>query len=144
MRAEALEGAITFRPFPRGIAPARLVCGVGVVTVAFALVGDASAAREPTRAEREAITAALPQYNRTVPAGCEYLDIKVSSLAKGWAVVVPVWFVHIKPCLRYAADGYYILRLTGHWRIAFNGSDPPPCSLHAPRDLIKFNPPCLG
>jgi len=39
-------------------------------------------------------------------------------------------------CIRYASDGFFILRRTTRWRIIYNGSDPPPCSMSIPRDLI--------
>jgi hypothetical protein len=42
-------------------------------------------------------------------------------------------------CYFYAGDGYYLLRRspTGVWRVVFEGSDPPSCSLRVPKDLIR-------
>jgi hypothetical protein len=39
------------------------------------------------------------------------------------------------PCLRYAANGFWILEKTSRWKIVFNGSDGPPCSVGVPKDL---------
>jgi hypothetical protein len=39
--------------------------------------------------------------------------------------------------MRYAASGYEILRrvTATRWVIVYDGSEPPPCSLHTPVDL---------
>jgi len=118
---------------------------VGLFTVAAALAatvavpGAADAAREPTRAERAAVTAALPAWLRREPVGCVWLDLSMANDGR-YALVRPVVLnPTTQPCLRYAANGYWILRKTLRWRIVFNGSDPPPCSLRVPHDLT----PCL-
>ena len=109
-----------------------------VAVAALAVPVAAWAVRAPTLTERAAITRALPGPIRKVPAGCVWFDIRMSSKA-GWASVTPRWLVGPSgsdPCLRYAADGKYLLRRAkGTWRVVFDGSDLPPCTLRAPRDL---------
>lgn len=116
----------------RRLARGALVLAVVVIPAA------ASAARAPTLTERTAITRALPGQLRKVPAGCVWLDVRVSS-TPGWASVTPRWLVGSSasdPCVRYAADGRYVLRRKGGaWRVVVEGSDLPPCGLHVPRDL---------
>ena len=41
------------------------------------------------------------------------------------------------PCLRYAGDGFFILKKTGGWKVVYVGSDAPACSLRIPRDLLR-------
>jgi len=41
-------------------------------------------------------------------------------------------------CVRYVGNGFYILKRTRtRWRLVYEGSDPPPCSLRVPRDLTS-------
>jgi len=109
-----------------------------VVALTFALVFTASApaAREPTFKEREALTAALPPWLQREPVGCVWLDIRVSNNGR-YATAGPVYLnaLHL-PCLRYAANGFWILKKTTRWKIIYNGSGPSSCSLHVPKDLI--------
>jgi hypothetical protein len=91
--------------------------------------------RGPTFREREALTAALPAYDRREPVGCVFLQTLVSSNGR-YAQVTPLYLNASRmPCLRYAANGGWILEKTTRWRIIFTGSDPPPCSLHVPLEL---------
>jgi hypothetical protein len=102
------------------------------------LSATAHAARAPSLAERAAITKALPGSLRKVPAGCVWIDIRVSSTG-GWASATPRWLIGLRtsdPCLRYASDGRYLLRrAAGKWQVVFQGSDLPACRLKVPRDL---------
>jgi hypothetical protein len=101
--------------------------------------GAAQAKRSPQLGEREAITAALPAWMRGEPVGCVWLDVSVSNNGK-FATATPVYLNALKPpCARYAANGYWILKKTTRWRIVYNGSEPPQCSLGVPRDLT----PCM-
>lgn len=102
--------------------------------------GSAEAARPPTFKEREAITAAMPAWLRRYPIGCVWLGISVSSDGT-YAEAGPGFLNATRPpCLKYASNGYWLLRKrTKKWRIIFNGSDPPPCALKVPRELA----PCL-
>lgn len=115
-----------------------LILGL-VVLAGAAIPAGVVAARMPTLSERTAIVRALPAQLRKVPAGCVWLDVELAS-TPGWASVTPHWLVGTSasdPCVRYAADGWYLLRRKpGHaWRVVFDGSDRPLCSLHVPRDL---------
>lgn len=40
-------------------------------------------------------------------------------------------------CVRYAANGFSILKKARRWRVIYEGSDLPSCSLRVPRDLIR-------
>jgi hypothetical protein len=116
---------------------------LAVVLVALGLfastvgpVSTADAARQPTFREREALTAALPSYVRRIPVGCVFLHMRVSRNGR-YAEVNPAFLSATRdPCLRYAFDGFWILRRSARWKIIYGGSDPPPCSLRVPRDLI--------
>src|SRR4051794_15949058 len=112
------------------------LCVIGACATLGAGAGSANAARKPTFREREAITAALPAWFRRYPVGCVAVDIVVSKNGK-YAEADPV-FLNARvgtPCLRYASNGFWILKKTRSWKIVFNGSDAPPCSLGVPADL---------
>ena len=97
----------------------------------------AYAGRSPSLREREAMTAALPQSLRSIPAGCVWLNLTVAN-AGGYAKVAPVFLNGTKaPCLKYASNGFFILRKQTRWRVIYSGSDLPPCMLHGPRDLSR-------
>jgi len=105
-------------------------------------VSAALAARPPTLKEREAITAALPAFVRNIPVECLWLEIRVSTRDTRYASVGGLFMNWEKPgsrCLRYTFNGGWILKRADRWRIVYEGSDPPPCSLKIPRDLG----PCL-
>jgi len=111
---------------------------VAALVLASALVAgsSATASRQPTLKEREALTAALPQWLQKYPVGCVWLDITVSNNGE-YAIVGPVFLNALhEPCLRYASNGLWILKRSAHWKIIFNGSDPPACSLEIPKDLV--------
>lgn len=100
------------------------------------------AARQPTRAERQAITNALPKDVRAMPVGCIWVNIRVSTTNPRFASAAPEIMNAVPPntqCLRYASNGYFVLRkgATGRWVIIYNGSSGPPCSLRIPRDLVR-------
>lgn len=105
---------------------------------ALAVPAAALAARAPTLTERVAITRALPAGQTAVPSRCLYLDTTVSG---SYAKVAPVYLVvpaggSSDPCLRYAANGFYVLKRTGtKWGLVYTGSELPPCARHFPRDL---------
>ena len=111
---------------------------VAAATVSFgADVPSAHAARPPTFNEREALTLALPAWLRRYPVGCVWLSMSVSNNRR-YAIVAPAFLNATRPpCLRYASNGYWILKKSPSWRIVFNGSVMPPCSLGVPRDLTK-------
>jgi hypothetical protein len=122
-----------------------LLKGLAAIAAALAIPSTGIAARDPTYNERVYIARALPAYIRSVPAGCVYLDTRVST-SGAYARVEPVWLVGLPPspsdpCTRYAANGFYLLRrvTAKQWVIVYNGSEPPPCSRHYPGDLT----PCL-
>ncbi len=113
---------------------------VAVAALALAVTAAASAARVPSPAERQGITNALPSFIRAIPAGCVWLDERVSADAN-YASVGLLFLNTVPPhtqCLRYASNGAFILQKTrGKWRVIYNGSDPPRCSLHIPADLAR-------
>ena len=100
---------------------------------------SAEAARKPTFKEREALTAALPAWLRRYPIGCVWLEMSVSKNGR-YAKVAPGFLNATRPpCLKYASNGYWILKRLTKWKIIYNGSTDPPCSLRVPRELA----PCL-
>jgi hypothetical protein len=106
-----------------------------VVVAALVVAAPALASRAPTYKEREALTAALPADFRQIPVGCVWLDVAVSNNGR-YAEVDPIFLnATRRPCVRYAANGRWILKKAARWRIVFDGSDAPPCSLHVPKDL---------
>jgi hypothetical protein len=114
---------------------------VAVVAVACiaggAGAGSAEAARQPTLKEREALTLALPASFRRIPVGCVWLRMSVSSNGR-FAKVEPVFLNATRaPCVQYASNGFWILKKVTRWRIVYNGSEPPLCSLGVPRDLTR-------
>ena len=101
--------------------------------------GSVEAVRQPTFEEREGLTVAMPAWLRRYPVGCVWLDFSLSKngryAAGGYGVVHPTR----RPCLKYASNGYWILKRLTKWKIIYNGSTDPPCSLRVPRELA----PCL-
>jgi hypothetical protein len=116
----------------------RFFSGAAVaVLAASTLAGGAQAKRPPSLSERAAITLALPAYLRNEPVGCVWLDVSVSNNGK-YAIAAPVYLnARQPPCARYASNGQWILRKTNRWKVVFNGSDPPMCSLGVPKDLVS-------
>ena len=111
----------------------RRACRAGIVAVvllaALGLAGSVAAKRAPRLGERAAITGALPTFLRNEPVGCVWLDITVSTSGK-YAIAAPVYLSPVRPaCLRYASNGSWILRKVTRWKIIWNGSERPKCSL---------------
>ncbi len=123
--------------------PAKKSIAVGVAVCA-ALASSASAAssaRQPTMTERAAITAALPGWLHQYPVGCVSLDMSVSSVDRHFAKVAPQSLnAKHESCVRYASNGFWILKRTTKWRIIFNGSPWPSCAALIPRDLTRCTP----
>jgi hypothetical protein len=110
---------------------------LALVLAGAVAAGAAAAAveRPPTLKERAAVTAALPSYLRAEPVGCVWLNVALSKNGR-WAKVTPVYLSATRmPCLKYAANGRFFLRRTARWKVVFNGSDLPACSLGVPRSL---------
>jgi hypothetical protein len=120
-----------------------------VVAMAIAVVllapAAAVASRPPTLSEREQITRSYPAYIRNAPVECVWLNIRISSRKASYALVatqVMNWRQRGSRCLRYAANGFDVLRKRrGKWTSIFTGSDEPPCALRVPRDLIACRAP---
>jgi hypothetical protein len=114
-----------------------VLCTAVVAAVAAGVCAGVEAKRLPTLAERAAIVGALPTGLTGEPVRCTAIDVTVSGDGR-WAQATPVFFVQNKGCLRYAANGWFFLHRVGaRWKVAFNGSEAPPCSLHVPRDLAS-------
>lgn len=106
-----------------------------VVLLAGVAVGGVAAARLPTQAEARSLFAALPAFVRSVPRKCVRFEMRVSDNGR-YAKVTPVFLNALRlPCVKYASNGYWILARTTRWRIIFDGSVFPSCSLRVPRDL---------
>ena len=110
-----------------------------VALAAVAAPATASARRPPSFNERVAIIRALPADLRAYPAGCLQFAVVVSNHG-GWATATPEVLIpnpvpENDPCLKYAGNGYFVLRKAGRWKVVFVGSDRPACSLGVPRDL---------
>jgi hypothetical protein len=111
-----------------------------IATLAMLVPASALAARQPTLPEREAITAALPADFKRYPVGCVFLRTAVSNDGR-YATVTPAFLNALRPpCARYASNGYWILRKTTRWKVIFEGSESPPCSLRVSRDLVRCLP----
>ena len=105
----------------------------------FGMLASTAAAatrREPTRSERSAITAALPPLVRADPVGCVWLNITLSRNGRFAMVVSDVLRATRPPCLKYAGNGFYILKRESRWRIIFTGSVGPPCALGVPKEIL--------
>lgn len=107
-----------------------------VVLAAAAVVAGTAAARPPTLAERASVTAALPKFLRVEPVGCVWLDLELSKNGR-WAKVTPTFLnAETMPCLKYAADGFFLMKRTPtSWKTVFLGSDAPSCKLGVPKSL---------
>ena len=118
-------------------AAASLLIAIVASAGLFSGIGVGAAARQPKPAEVQPLLSALPAFIRTAPRKCVRFGIMVSSSGR-YAKIVPVVFdaTH-QPCVRYASNGYWLLRKATRWKIIFNGSVPPPCSLGVPADLSK-------
>jgi hypothetical protein len=113
--------------------------GLTSVVLLTAAGAVADAARSPTFGERVAITRALPAELRRYPVGCVRL-VTVVSRSGLYARVTPEYLVRPSAgaqdaCLRYAANGYFVLRKRPNWRVQGSLSDRPPCAWGVPRDL---------
>jgi hypothetical protein len=115
-----------------------VVCAAVVTAVAAGACAGAGSKRMPTLVERAAIVAALPTDLTGEPVRCTAIDVTVSSDGK-WAQATPVYLAQNKGCVRYEANGWFFVRrlASGHWKVVFDGSDAPPCSLHVPKDLAN-------
>jgi hypothetical protein len=114
------------------VAPASVVALAATSTASGAL-----ASRAPTLKEREAITKALPQDVRNTPVECLWLDIRVSRNSR-YARVAGAYLNTTgqnSRCIRYASNGFFILKKLRRWKVIYIGSTPPRCSLGVPRDL---------
>ena len=115
-----------------------IAVGLAALAVLGSSASAAPSARQPTARERAAITAALPPWLRQYPVGCVWLEISVSSTDRRFAKVAPQFLDATRePCVRYASNGFWILKRTTRWKIIFNGSVWPSCSLRIPRDVTR-------
>ena len=114
---------------------------VAAALAALAASAAATAARAPTHNERVAIVRALPAEIRAYPAGCVVFEVSVSGNGR-WAkasmdYLIPSPPPNNDPCVRYASNGAWLLERTNTtWKVVYEASELPGCSLGAPRDLI--------
>ena len=130
------------RRAPVAVAVCALVTG-GLASATASYSNDQRAtvgARAPTLAEREAITSAYPKRIRDAPVECVFMVIRVSSRNPEYALAYPQvlnWRRRGSRCLRYAANGFDVLRKRrGTWRSVYSGSVEPRCPTPIPRDLV--------
>jgi hypothetical protein len=114
--------------------------GIVILVLALVGIGGADGAERPGGDVGSAIVRGLPAADRAdlakVPGGCLALDIRLSTNGR-WSSVASVVTPTLR-CERYGRDGTYILKKSpGGWRLAYLGSDLPPCSLGVPRDLVR-------
>ena len=120
-----------------------LKIAAGVVLAAVlvaALASTALASRLPTERERASIVRGLPLHVRKPAArACVSYLVRVSNDGR-YATAEPR-ARQTFACRAYWGNGFWLLqRRSTEWRRIYAGSDPPPCSLRVPRDLIR----CLG
>jgi hypothetical protein len=105
-----------------------------VATACWSDSKEASTPRPPTQSERQAIVRPLRASFRKTPVECLRFDFV--AVSRGYAVAGP----NVRPqprCSRYRSNGFFILKEDDQrWEIVYNGSDPPPCSLGVPDELI--------
>jgi hypothetical protein len=106
------------------VRPARALA----VALAIAAIVSASAEarRAPTVAERAEIRGATALALSDAPPACYTAVIHVSTVNPSYAYSTPRWKTTAK-CVQYASNGFFILRRSTHWRVVFNGSEPPSC-----------------
>ncbi len=98
----------------------------------------AKASRPPTLNERSALMLAMPSWLAKDPVGCVFVVMSVSNNSQYAMVGAEFLNATRSPCDRYAFNGFWLLKKTkARWGIIFHGSNPPPCSLHVPRDLAS-------
>jgi hypothetical protein len=39
-------------------------------------------------------------------------------------------------CMKYASNGFWIVKAAPRWRIVYEGSEPPPCSMRIPAEIL--------
>jgi hypothetical protein len=129
------EGTVTARN-THHIRTTLLAIGIPLVTTACwsSDPTDASTRRPPTQSERKAIVRPLRASFRNTPLNCLRFD--VVAVSRGYALAGP----DVRPesrCSRYRSNGFFILKEHDQrWEIVYNGSDPPPCSLGIPDEVI--------
>ena len=126
------------------VSVARFSPALLVIIACLGLCAAALASRARTPTERAAIVAALPADLRDTPPGCFRLDIHVSR--NGRYALVTDTLPHGEHlgsrCTAYGRNGFDILRKRARrWRIVYEGSVDPSCSLRIPRDLIGCQEP---
>jgi hypothetical protein len=133
---DATLGSTRDNPTVRSLLLARVTFGLIAASLALVTgVGSSEAARQPTFKEREALTLALSASLRRYPVGCVWLKMSMSKNGR-YAKVEPMFLNATRmPCVQYASNGFMLLRKSPAWKIIFNGSVEPPCSLGVPRDL---------
>lgn len=114
----------------------RLGIGMVIVGTVVLIVGCGNKQNTERNTTTENIERALPHFLSTIPSRCIRHDLKVSSNGE-WARVSLVLSGSPKKCLKYYVNGYWILKRNGdkQWRIVYNGSETPPCSLSVPKDI---------
>lgn len=101
---------------------------------------NAFGARPPTFREQEGIVTALPASLRNTPVECLELKLRVSSRNPRYASVGGTllnWEKAGSRCIRFGSNWGYILKKGRRWKIIYEGTELPSCSLKIPRDLTE-------
>lgn len=106
---------------------------VAATSCALLAAGAAAAHRLPTPPEQQALTGTVAAWlTRVAPAfpiGCLDLRFAVSTVDSRYAITTRTVSVRAD-CARYRGNGAEVLRRdSSGWRIIYEGSDPPRCSV---------------
>jgi hypothetical protein len=124
-----------------------LLAGISVLLVlSLAACGSSTNARmtattNGSSASVRAIQALVLRGAWSSDAARKCIDVKVtfSHNDAAWAEADPR-FSSASACSQYAGNGYYLVRdLPTGWKVVFDGSTSPPCSLRAPHDLPSIH-----
>jgi hypothetical protein len=113
------------------------------LAIAAVVSASADARRAPTVAERAEIRGATALALSDAPPACYTAIVYVSTVKRSYAYSPARWKTTAK-CLQHASNGFFILRRSTHWRVVFNGCEPPSCKKVPARvvqDLLRMK--CL-
>jgi hypothetical protein len=66
-------------------------------------------------------------------SGCARVSIQISSFSRDYAKAAAVFDLKEPRCVRFASNGFQLLRRSGdRWKIIYRGSEPPGCKPTVP------------